>query len=114
MVILASYQRKVIKSRRGARPVRGYNMYYVYVLQSKRDHQFYTGYTADLQKRISEHNTGKSFHTSKHRPYELVYYEASHNKYDALAREKYLKSGMGKRYPKNRNKRFLSENEKGL
>ena len=33
---------------------------------------------------------------------------------DAIAREKYLKSGMGKRYVKNRIKRFLAESEKGL
>ena len=36
-----------------------------------------------------------------------VYYEACLNKLDAMAREKYLKSGMGKRYIKNRLKRFL-------
>ncbi|PIY96439.1 MAG: excinuclease ABC subunit C, partial [Candidatus Kerfeldbacteria bacterium CG_4_10_14_0_8_um_filter_42_10] len=38
----------------------------------------------------------------------LIYYEACLNKDDAFARERYLKSGMGKRYLKNRLKRFLS------
>ena len=89
-------------------------MYYVYILQSQKNHQFYTGYTADLKRRVAEHNAGKSFHTSKYRPYELVYYEASFSQEDAIAREKYLKSGMGKRYVKNRIKRFLAESEKGL
>ena len=41
-------------------------------------------------------------------PFELIYYEACLNEQDGLAREKYLKSGMGKRYLKNRLRRFLS------
>lgn len=38
----------------------------------------------------------------------IMYYEACIDKDDARARETYLKSGMGKRYLKNRLKRFLS------
>ena len=83
-------------------------MYYVYVIQSKNDKQFYTGFTRDLQNRFREHNSGGVPSTKKRGPFELIYYEASLNKQDALAREKYLKSGMGKRYLKNRLKRFLS------
>jgi len=41
-------------------------------------------------------------------PFELIYYEACLNEQDAFAREKYLESGMGKRYLKNRLRRFLS------
>ena len=33
-------------------------MYYVYVLQSKKDDKFYTGFTADLGRRIDEYNKG--------------------------------------------------------
>ena len=47
-------------------------------------------------------------YTSGRGPYRLVYYEACNNIEDALARELYLKSGMGKRYIKNRIRRFLS------
>lgn len=36
------------------------------------------------------------------------FYEACRNKEDAGSRELYLKSGMAKRYLKNRLKRFLS------
>jgi len=43
-------------------------------------------------------------------PFELIYYEACLNQQDDAAREKYLKSGMGKRYLKNRLKRFLISN----
>jgi putative endonuclease len=57
---------------------------------------------------MEEHNTGKVMSTKYRRPFELIYYEACVNEQDARAREKYLKSGMGKRYIKNRLKSFLS------
>ena len=38
-------------------------MFYTYILQSKIDKQFYTGYTDDLQKRVKEHNDGKVIST---------------------------------------------------
>ena len=83
-------------------------MHYVYVIQSKKDKQFYTGLTRDLQNRLREHNSGGVPSTKKRGPFELIYYEACLNEQDGLAREKYLKSGMGKRYLKNRLKGFLS------
>lgn len=46
--------------------------------------------------------------TKNRGPFELIYYEACKNKTDAFVREKYLKTGMGKRYVKNRLKRFLA------
>ena len=83
-------------------------MYYVYVLQSKKDEKWYTGYTDDLRKRFKEHNDGRVYSTKGRGPFELIYYEACLNQRDATSREKYLKTGMGKRYLKNRLKRFLS------
>ena len=82
-------------------------MYYVYVLQSKKDKKWYTGFTADLRKRFKEHNDNKQGFTKNRGSFELIYYEACNNEQDAKSREKYLKSGMGKRYLKNRLKRFL-------
>ena len=83
-------------------------MFYTYVLQSKKDGQWYTGVTNDLQKRFKEHNEGKVPATKGRGPFDLIYYEACRNKQDAFAREKYLKTGIGKRYIKNRLKRFFS------
>lgn len=83
-------------------------MFYVYVLRSKKSGRRYTGYTSDLRKRLSQHQDKKSFYTSHTGPYELIYYEASLHEWDAKARERYLKSGMGKRYLDNRLKRFLA------
>ena len=83
-------------------------MYYTYLLQSKIDSRWYTGYTRDLRKRFKKHNVNQEGWTKGRGPFSLVYYEACMNKEDARAREKYLKSGPGKRYLKNRLKRFLS------
>lgn len=77
-------------------------MHYVYVLRSIRDGKFYTGYTTNLDKRLSEHNAGNVFSTKNRRPLELMYYEACRHKEDALRRERYLKTTYGKRYIKNR------------
>ncbi|MFC1817417.1 GIY-YIG nuclease family protein [Thermodesulfobacteriota bacterium] len=82
-------------------------MHYVYVLLSRKDGRFYTGSTSDLRRRLHEHNSGNVESTMNRRPLELVYYEACINHEDTRAREKYLKSGMGKRYLKNRLKRYL-------
>ena len=83
-------------------------IYYTYVIRSKKDDRFYTGFTSDLRKRFRDHNAGIVQATRSRGPFILVYYEACIDKQDARAREKYLKTGMGKRYLKNRLKRFLS------
>jgi len=83
-------------------------MFYTYILQSIKNNKFYTGYTDDLRKRFKMHNIGKVPSTKGRGPFKLLYYEACLNEDDARDREKYLKSGMGKRYLKNRLKRFLS------
>jgi putative endonuclease len=83
-------------------------MIYTYVLKSNKDGMLYTGCTSDLRKRFRLHNSGEVASTESRRPFTLIYYEACINKHDGFAREKYLKTGMGKRYLKNRLKRFLA------
>jgi len=82
-------------------------MIYTYLLRSKKDNKWYTGITNDLLKRFNEHNSNKVFSTKHRGPFELIYYEACMNEKDARMREKYLKTGMGKRFLKNRLNRFL-------
>ncbi len=89
-------------------PVRESQMWYTYLIKSKKDKRWYTGCTTDLRKRSKEHKEGLVFSTKGRKPFTLIYYEACLDKNDAFARERYLKSGMGKRYLKNRLKRFLS------
>jgi len=83
-------------------PVRTLPMIYVYVLRSLKDGRLYTGLTRNLPQRIREHNEGKVFSTNLRRPLALIYYEACLSESDARKREKYLKTGMGKRYLRNR------------
>jgi len=77
-------------------------MYFTYVLQSEKDHQLYVGYTKNLKERIVFHNQGKVRATAERRPLTLIYYEACLNEVDAVKREKYLKTGYGRRYLKSR------------
>lgn len=84
-------------------------MFYVYVLKSGFDGNFYIGHTADLRKRLAEHNRGKIASTRKRIPFELVYYEASRDLSDAVRREKYLKTTYGHRYLRSRLKNDLAQ-----
>ena len=81
--------------------------FYTYVIKSELDGSWYTGYTQDLAKRLVEHNSGKCITTKRKKPYYLIYAEACLSQKDALSREKYLKTGMGKRYIRNRLKDYL-------
>jgi len=69
--------------------------YYVYILLSLKDKKFYIGSTSDLKKRWGNHERGEVMSTRNRRPFTLIHYEYFINKKDALAREKYLKSGYG-------------------
>jgi putative endonuclease len=88
-------------------PVRS-QYWYVYLLQSRKTKEWYIGSTKDLQKRILRHNAGKNHSTRHGIPWKIIYCEISLNRRDARAREKYLKSGMGRRYLKNRLKFFFA------
>ena len=62
-----------------------------------------------LRKRILSHNAGKNKSTKFGAPWKIIYCEIGLNRKDALAREKYLKSGIGRRYLKNRLKFFFAK-----
>lgn len=68
-------------------------MYYVYILQSKKDNTYYIGITDNLKERIKRHNSGNVSYTSGRRPYKLVFYCAFLEKEKAYRFEKYLKTG---------------------
>ncbi len=77
-------------------------MFYTYVLQSQKDGNFYIGFSNDLKQRIGEHNKGTVEATCHRRPLILVYYEACLDKSLTLKREKYFKTGFGRRFLKSR------------
>lgn len=70
-------------------------MHYVYILKSQNFNQIYTGLTKDLETRLKAHNSGKSSHTKKFKPWELVIYIAFENQQAAEEFERYLKTGSG-------------------
>ncbi len=83
-------------------------MFYTYVLISKKDNKFYTGYTKNLKLRLEQHQNGIISSTRDRRPLKLVYYEACLDQKDATHREKYLKTYLGKMFLKNRLKSYLT------
>ena len=85
-------------------------MFYVYVLRSEADSGFYIGYTNNLGIRLKEHRAGKSLATAHRSPWTLVSYEAYIARVDALGRERYLKSGAGKRFLKAQLRHYLARN----
>ena len=82
-------------------------MNYTYVLRSKQDGRFYTGCTNDLDKRVLMHNAGRVRSTAHRVPFQLIYFEACLNREDAFRRERFLKTGKGKRFLKNRLATYL-------
>jgi putative endonuclease len=66
-------------------------MYYVYILKSQRCKHLYVGFTGDLRRRLSQHNSGKTKSTKHGTPWKLIYYEAFLSKKDAQKRERTLK-----------------------
>jgi putative endonuclease len=86
-------------------------MNYSYVLLSEKDRKFYIGSTGDLRERMREHNQGRVRSTAYRRPLRLIYYEACLNVDDARRRERYLKTGRGGRYLKQRLASWLSETQ---
>jgi len=83
-------------------------MYYTYVLQSKKDMDFYTGFTKNLKLRFEQHNKELVESTKDRGPFELIYYEACLDQEDATRREKYLKSFHGKMFLRRRLKSYLT------
>ena len=73
--------------------------HYVYTLQStSHPTEIYTGHTADLERRLREHNAGKVPHTSKFVPWSIRSATAFREPDRAVAFEHYLKSGSGRAF----------------
>jgi putative endonuclease len=71
-------------------------MTYVYILESAREpNRRYVGLTPDLKKRFADHNSGRSSHTRKYKPWNLVAYTAFADERGAAEFERYLKTGSG-------------------
>lgn len=67
-------------------------MWQVYILQSQSSGRFYIGHTADLVRRLQEHNEGQTVSTRNRGPWQLVHKEPFETKSAAYAREREIKS----------------------
>lgn len=84
------------------------NMFFVYLLECQNDKSWYIGATSDLKRRLIEHRSGKGGKTTKNKnSWKLIYFEGYVNKNDAFGREKFLKSGSGRRYLKKQLNNYL-------
>jgi putative endonuclease len=78
------------------------NEFVVYILYSEKLKKNYTGYTSNLIERIKSHNFLETKgYTLKFRPWTVIHVEFFDFKAEALKREKYLKSGIGREFIKN-------------
>ena len=68
-------------------------IYHVYMLKSLGKHPVtYVGYTNNLKKRITLHNSSKGAKFTKGRKWKLIYKEKYNSKKEAISREYYIKN----------------------
>jgi len=72
--------------------------YHVYVIKSVTHATRYIGSTDNVLKRLFEHNNGKCRYTSGRKPWKLAYQEKYDTRSEAMKREKFLKSGQGRKW----------------
>ncbi|MBI2813181.1 MAG: GIY-YIG nuclease family protein [Opitutae bacterium] len=76
-------------------------MFYTYVLETIAEPKhYYVGSTEELVVRLADHNAGRSPHTSKHRPWKVVWYAAFSTRAKAEMFERYLKTASGRAFQK--------------
>jgi putative endonuclease len=70
--------------------------YWVYAIKSENDSRIYVGMSEDVEKRIKEHNAGKTKSTKGFRPWKLIFKLKAESRLDARRLEIYYKTGIGK------------------
>ena len=70
--------------------------YFVYAIKSELDGRIYVGFSEDVEKRLKEHNSGKTKSTKGFRPWDIIFTQECDSRIEARKLEKYYKSGIGK------------------
>ena len=79
--------------------MRGFLMYTVYILYSKKLDKLYVGYTSNLEARFKSHNElATKGWTVKGRPWKIIHTEEYESKTEAMRRERALKTHQGRNY----------------
>ena len=75
--------------------------YYIYVLFSEKYQRYYSGSSADPQKRLLSHNDPRNKGwTNRFVPWKIIHIEEFNTKKEALLREKWFKTGVGREFVK--------------
>jgi putative endonuclease len=77
-------------------------MFTTYVIRSRSTGRLYTGSTSDMEQRLEQHNAGLTRSTRNRGPWDLVYKEEAQTRAEAVARERFFKTGAGREELKRR------------
>ncbi len=72
--------------------------YFTYILFSNKLNQYYIGSTNNIERRLNDHNTGRSKHTSKGMPWNIVFTKEFESRTDAVRLEISIKKRGAARY----------------
>jgi len=73
--------------------------YYVYILRSiVIPDKYYVGYTANISRRLEEHNTKSQIYSKRYAPWRLITYIVFNNSERAKGFEEYLKTHSGRAF----------------
>ncbi len=72
-------------------------MFTVYVIQSAAGKR-YTGHTDDLEHRLSQHNSGLCKTTKVDSNWKVIYSEQYATRREAIKRERWMKTGIGRKF----------------
>jgi len=73
-------------------------MYYVYVLRNQVNFNRYIGHCENIPARMNDHNYGKVKSTKAFKPWHMAHYEKINTRDEAIARERFLKTGIGREW----------------
>jgi len=72
-------------------------LFYIYIIHSQHLQRYYVGSTDNVEKRLQEHNAGKSASTGAGTPWELIRTESFPTRSEAMLHEQKIKSrGIGR------------------
>ena len=66
-------------------------MHFIYILKSEKNDRYYIGSTGDVEKRLFEHNSGKTKSLKYLRPLKIVFQKSFLNENEARKIERKLK-----------------------
>ncbi len=75
-------------------------MFYVYAIKSFGKNYIYVGITDNIERRLSQHNSGENKSTKAYKPFIIIHSESFATRPEARMKEIYFKSGVGKEHLK--------------